>query len=160
MPLGFAGSLAVAVLATPTWRSLAWGALVAVSGEGIRVWASGHLEKGREVTQSGPYRWCAHPLYLGSTVIAGGLVVASASWWVALLAALYVGVTIPAAIRSEEAELRAAFGDRYDAYRRGATAVDGRPFSLARAWRNREYRSAIGLAVGLLVLALKAAFRL
>ena len=160
VPLGFAGSLCVAVLASPTWTSLAWGALVAALGEAIRMWASGHLEKGREVTQSGPYRWCAHPLYLGSSVIAVGLVIAASSWWVALVAAAYMGTTIPAAIRSEEAELRAAFGDRYDAYRRGASTRVARSFSPARAWRNREYRSVVGLVVGLAVLALKSAFGL
>ena len=39
------------------------------AGEALRIWAAGHLEKGREVTASGPYRWTRHPLYLGSTII-------------------------------------------------------------------------------------------
>ncbi|MCA1586159.1 MAG: isoprenylcysteine carboxylmethyltransferase family protein, partial [Acidobacteria bacterium] len=51
-------------LARPTWLSLALGALVALAGEGLRVWAAGHLEKSREVTASGPYRLVRHPLYL------------------------------------------------------------------------------------------------
>ena len=40
-------------LAQPTWRSLALGAVVAVIGEAIRIWAAGHVEKSREVTTLG-----------------------------------------------------------------------------------------------------------
>ena len=43
-------------LARPTPRSLAIGGAIALVGEMVRIWAAGHLEKGREVTQSGPYR--------------------------------------------------------------------------------------------------------
>ena len=42
-------------------------------GEALRIWAAGHLEKGREVTASGPYRLTRHPLYLGSSIIASGV---------------------------------------------------------------------------------------
>ena len=28
-----------------------------LAGEALRLWAAGHLEKGKEVTRSGPYRW-------------------------------------------------------------------------------------------------------
>ena len=114
--LGFAFGLLVAWLAAPTWRSLAAGALVAVAGEALRVWAAGHVEKSREVTRSGPYRFTRHPLYLGSSVIALGIAVACASWAVAGLVGVYVAVTLSAAIRAEEAHLRAKFGGEYDAY--------------------------------------------
>ena len=81
MPLGFVTAIATAILARPTWRSWGIGLLVAVIGELVRVWAAGHLEKGREVTRSGPYRWTAHPLYVGSSIIAVGVVVALTVWW-------------------------------------------------------------------------------
>ena len=46
------------------WRSRRgrrWhrGAVVALVGEALRIWAAGHLEKSREVTRSGPYRFDA-----------------------------------------------------------------------------------------------------
>ena len=67
--LGFAGAAVALILATPTPASLALGAAVASIGEAIRIWAAGHLDKGREVTSSGPYRFTRHPLYLGSSII-------------------------------------------------------------------------------------------
>jgi protein-S-isoprenylcysteine O-methyltransferase Ste14 len=48
------------------------GAAIAVIGESIRAGAAGHLEKSKEVTQSGPYRYTRHPLYLGSSLIGIG----------------------------------------------------------------------------------------
>ena len=77
--LGFLSAVAAIVLATPTTRSLAVGFLIALAGEAVRIWAAGHLEKSREVTRSGPYRWTRHPLYLGSSLLAVGVIVASRS---------------------------------------------------------------------------------
>ena len=160
VPLGFLGSALALWLADPTWRSLAVGGAVAAAGEAWRVWAAGHLEKGREVTCSGPYRWTAHPLYVGSAVIALGFVLAGRSSALAAIAAAYVLLAIGGAVKSEEAELRAAFGREYDDYRAGHGAVVAAPrrFSLARALRNREHRAVAGLLAAILLFAAKAAF--
>ena len=158
--LGFVVALAVAFFARPTWESWRIGLLVAGVGEGLRIWAAGHLEKGREVTRSGPYRWTAHPLYVGSSVIAAGVAVASHSLVVVLLAAVYMGATITAAVRTEEAFLRRAFGPVYDEYRTSGGAPVDRPFSVARAVRNREYRAIAGLALGFAFLALKVVLQI
>lgn len=153
--LGFAAAAVALALAAPTWESWRLGLLVAAAGEGIRVWAAGHLEKSREVTRSGPYRWMRHPLYAGSALMAVGVVIASRSPVVGLVAALYIGVTIPAAIQAEERFLRRTFGERYDRYRRSEAEPMTRRFSLRRAMRNREYRAMAGLAGGFGLLALK-----
>jgi protein-S-isoprenylcysteine O-methyltransferase Ste14 len=153
VPLGFALGVIVFLCAHPTGTSLPCGAVVAAAGEAVRFWAAGHVEKGREVTSSGPYRWTKHPLYAGSTIIGVGLAIASNSWIAAAIIALYLSVTLTAAIRTEEAWLRATFGAEYDAYCEGHTT--GREFSVARALRNREHRAIGGLVIGLLLLALK-----
>ena len=62
-------------LAQPTRATLAIGTALAIGGECLRVWASGHLNKAREVTASGPYRWFAHPLYVGSSIMGVGLAI-------------------------------------------------------------------------------------
>src|SRR5919106_3173461 len=111
VPLGFVFGAAVLWLARPTLRSLAIGVAVAVFGERIRIWAAGHLEKGREVTRSGPYRLTRHPLYLGSTIIGIGAAIAAARVSAAALTAIYLGATIFAAMRREEEGMRASFGD-------------------------------------------------
>ena len=150
--VGFAAAIAAAFLARPTPRSVMVGGIVAAVGEAIRIWAAGHLEKGREVTSSGPYRFTRHPLYLGSTVIGVGVAIATASVVVAALVIGYLAITLTAAIRTEESHLTEKFGGAYRAYREGRGAGDARRFSLERAMRNREYRAVAGLAAALLLL--------
>src|SRR5262245_54834492 len=127
--LGFASAVVVFVLAEPTPRSLAIGMSIAAAGEALRLWAAGHLNKAREVTASGPYRWFAHPLYVGSSVMGLGFALASHSVVVAVIVAAYLVVTLSAAIRSEEQFLRRTFGDRYDRYRRAGAVDRERRFS-------------------------------
>jgi protein-S-isoprenylcysteine O-methyltransferase Ste14 len=155
VPLGFVSGIAALWLAQPSARTLAYGTIVAAAGEAMRVWAAGHLEKGREVTTSGPYAFTRHPLYVGSSVIGVGLVVAASSVWVGALVLVYLAVTLTAAIRTEEAHLTQKFGDAYPEYREGRVAGAERRFSPARAMRNREYRAVAGLAIVLGVLAWK-----
>jgi protein-S-isoprenylcysteine O-methyltransferase Ste14 len=151
--LGFVFAAVVLWLATPTPRSLMIGAVGAVAGELLRVWAAGHLEKSKEVTQSGPYRYTRHPLYLGSTLIGLGIAVAANDLIVAIVVLVYLALTLTAAMRSEEAHLREKFGDAYDAYAEQRAPRIERAFSWQRALRNREHHTIAGLLAGLALLA-------
>ena len=153
--LGFVAAAAAFWLARPTAASLASGAAIAVAGEALRIWAAGHLEKGREVTASGPYRFIRHPLYLGSAFIGAGFAVASASLPAAALVVVYLLLTYGAAIRSEEAHLTEKFGAAYPDYKEGQSTQADRRFSLERVVKNREYRAAAGLLLMLALLAWK-----
>src|SRR5436309_14879148 len=163
--LGWVFGVLVIVLAEPTLRSIAIGMSVAAAGEAIRIWASGHLNKAREVTTSGPYRWVRHPLYVGSSLMGVGLAIACATVPVALLISIYLVTTLTAAIKSEEAFLRRTFGEQYDLYRSGVEAkrrasggARRRRFSLAQAIANREHRAVIGFVVAMLLLVWKATY--
>jgi protein-S-isoprenylcysteine O-methyltransferase Ste14 len=167
VPLGFLSGGVVLWFARPTASTVVAGSVVACVGEAIRIWAAGHVNKAREVTTSGPYRWLAHPLYAGSSVMGAGLALASASAVVAAVIATYLVVTLTAAIRTEEAALRQRFGDQYDRYR-GANVHDGvdrrttpgasRRFSMKQAIANGEHRAVIGLVAVMLLLLVKATY--
>jgi protein-S-isoprenylcysteine O-methyltransferase Ste14 len=157
--LGFLSAGAVLWLAQPTPRSLALGGIAAIAGEALRVWASGHLEKGREVTQSGPYRLTRHPLYAGSALIALGAAVASARVSAAVLIGAYMIITIVSAIRHEESGMRASFGDQYEAYLESRGEPADRPFSAGRAIKNKEHQAVAGLLAMWAILAVKAAWK-
>jgi hypothetical protein len=158
VPLGFAFGALVIFLARPTARSLVIGGVVALVGEAFRIWAAGHLEKGLEVTRSGPYRFTTHPLYIGSAIIAVGVALAAARLSVSTILFCYFAATTLAAIRHEEEGMRARFGDQYDAYLDSRVQPTDRPFSLGRAIRNKEHHSLAGLAIVAAIFALKAAF--
>jgi protein-S-isoprenylcysteine O-methyltransferase Ste14 len=156
--LGFVLGGLVLWLARPEWSTWTAGLVVAASGELLRIWAAGHLEKSREVTTSGPYRFTRHPLYLGSTLIGIGVAIAAASLIVAAIIGVYIGLTLSAARRSEEAHLREKFGDAYDAYVEQRAEPMARRFSIARALRNREHHTIAGVIAGFALLAAKVGF--
>ena len=159
VPLGFLCAAAVLYLSRPTPRSLVVGTGIALLGETLRVWAAGHLDKGREVTQSGPYRITRHPLYVGSAIVALGAAVASARTDAAVIIGVYMFITILAAVRHEERNMRSRFGDVYVAYLQSQTAPTPRAFSLDRAFNiNKEHKAVMGLFALIAVLAAKAAF--
>ena len=146
-------------LAQPTRRSLGAGALVAAAGEALRVWAAGHLHKGEEITWSGPYRRLRHPLYCGSAVIGVGFAVAAQELPAAGLVLGYLGITLAAAVRLEEATLRESFGPEFERYVGGTAPASGRRFSLARMVANGEHQALAGFAAALGILALKVWLR-
>jgi protein-S-isoprenylcysteine O-methyltransferase Ste14 len=163
--LGFVFGAIVLALARPTPRSLGVGLGIAAVGEAIRIWAAGHLNKGREVTSSGPYHWVGHPLYVGSSVMGAGLAIACASVTAATVIAAYLVTTLAAAIKSEETFLRRTFGEQYELYRESQRArrlmspvAARRRFSLALAIANREHRAVTGFVIAILLLILKATY--
>ena len=153
--VGFGVAAAAFWLARPSWLSVGVGAAAALVGESLRVWAAGHLEKGKEVTTSGPYRWMRHPLYVGSSLLGAGFAVASRHPVAAALAVVYLAGSLSAAVRLEEATLRAKFGDLYDRYAAGTAEGTNRPYSLERARRNGEVQTVLGVLAALAILAMK-----
>lgn len=166
--LGYPVAIIYWLLATPTWRSIAYGTIVAALGLIVRAAAAGYLRKDRELAVSGPYALTRNPLYLGSAILAAGFVVASHSWIAGLLVSLYFGIFYYAVMRNEEDDLRMRFGPDFDAYSsrvplffpnpfaRGksqspansaANAEANGGFSWAQYRRNREYRALFG-AIG------------
>ena len=164
VPLGFATAAAYIFLSRPTTTSIAIGTIVALLGLAIRALASGHVRKNEVLTTTGPYAYTRNPLYLGSLVLAIGLVAASRSWWIALIVVLlFFAIYLPV-IRSEEDFLRSKFPEFAD-YERNVPKLFPRlrpPVSSATSfswhlyWKHREYNAAIGTALLVLVLIAKA----
>jgi rfaE bifunctional protein nucleotidyltransferase chain/domain len=157
VPLGFLAGVLAYWLAAPTVASIAIGCAVALPGEALRIWGAGHLQKAREVTTSGPYRFMRHPLYVGSSAMGLGFAIASGTLWSALVVLAYLSLTMPTTARREEASLDRDLGGAYSAYREGRMAGSDRRFRWSQVQANREYRALAGfvLAIALLVLRTK-----
>lgn len=167
VPAAWALFALVAALARPS----AAGALVAlplaIAGEALRVWAAGHIEKGRALATGGPYAHTRNPLYLGSALLAAALAVATRSVPAAVLIAAYLAVFYPVAVGSEAAHLRALFGEAYDRWAGEVPAFLPRwrpagPRASRFEWRrvlaNREWRAAAALPAVAALLAARARF--
>jgi protein-S-isoprenylcysteine O-methyltransferase Ste14 len=159
---GFALVVAFGVFARPTLTSLRLGLPVAVLGLGVRAWAAGHLAKNQNLARSGPYAYTRNPLYIGTLLVALGLVIASRSWWLGVLfAAVFLLVYLPV-IELEEQHLRKLFPD-YAGYAESVPALLPKPgprgpemFRPALYWRNQEYQALLGFLVGVAWLVYRA----
>jgi protein-S-isoprenylcysteine O-methyltransferase Ste14 len=162
VPCGFVLVATFAWLSRPAWESLVVGLPVSVAGLMLRGWAAGHLEKNQTLTQSGPYSLVRNPLYIGTSLVAAGLVIASRRWVLAaIFAAVFLLVYLPV-IELEEQHLRGLFPEFEEYSRRVPKLIPfGKGGSLkAFRWplyrRNREYEALAGFAAGVLFLVAKA----
>lgn len=166
--VGYPVAIAYIVLASPTPRSIVYGAVVAAVGLVIRGASSGYLRKDRELATNGPYAYMRNPLYFGSALLAAGFVVAGLSWIAGILVGAYFAVFYYAVMRNEEEDLRLRFGDTFDDYaarvplffprwptRSAPSASANERFSRTQYLKNREYKAGVGTMAGLGLLCLR-----
>ena len=163
VPLGFLFAIVYVWLARPTRTSLIAGALIMLPGLLLRGLASGHVQKDKQLTGSGPYAYTRNPLYLGSLMLAAGFAVAALNWWiVAIMLVMFAVIYIPV-IAAEERYLRQTFPE-YNEYSRHVPRMFPRftpygnqraAYSSARYWKHREYQASIGCAVLQAILVAK-----
>jgi protein-S-isoprenylcysteine O-methyltransferase Ste14 len=161
VPSGFLIVVVFALLSHPTPASLAAGLPISLLGLALRAWAAGCLAKNRQLATGGPYAYTRNPLYIGTLLVAAGLVVAARNVWLGVLfAAVFLFVYLPV-IQLEEQHLRRLFPE-YSTYADHVPALLPRltpyrektsnPFRGSLYLTNQEYQAAIGFAVGVLFL--------
>lgn len=162
-------------LARPTPALLATGGGVAVLGLALRAWAAGVIQKEEALSTSGPYAFTRNPLYLGSLLLAAGVVIAGGQWVFAPLVAVFFVAVYGATVRKEVRILEERFGSAYVEYARSVPAFlprltpyrpasasnpdgvgpTGSGFAIARYRSNREFEALLGALGGFVVLGLK-----
>ena len=154
-------------LARPRPWSLLGGLALGLLGEALRIWASGHIEKTRVLATGGPYAHTRNPLYLGSTLMAAGIALASASPWAALAGAVYFLAFYPSAIRGEAAFLAGKFPEAYEPWARDVPVFLPRlspagpresHFSWQRVRLNREWRTLLAVPLAVVLLWARGQF--
>jgi protein-S-isoprenylcysteine O-methyltransferase Ste14 len=145
----------------PTSLSLWAGGTIALAGALLRLWAAGHIDKGRVVTQGGPYAFTRNPLYLGSFVMALGIIIAGQGYWLLPAFGIFFAVFYYPVIRAEEQELLQAHGSSFLEYSKRVplflpgfrrSGKDNSTFSWSRVIRNREHHTMVGLVVAVALL--------
>jgi len=162
VPSGFILLGAFAWLSRPNGASMALGLPVSALGMLLRGWAAGHLAKNERLATSGPYAYLRNPLYVGTLLVALGIVIASRSLLLAFLfAAVFVLVYLPV-VELEEQHLRNIFPDyaRYAAQVR--RFVPGKRYQAGGAsfcWRlylkNEEFKALGGFLLAVVWLLFK-----
>ena len=162
VPLAFAIAPAVLYFANPTIPSILLGLPVALVGAGFRALAAGVIQKDSSLATSGVYALTRHPLYFGSSLLAVGFAIMSASETAAALLLVPFIVIYPTVILREEARLENRFPDEIRSYKATVPRFFPRftrcfrpSFSFDQYLWNREYNTALGFVGALAVLILK-----
>lgn len=167
---GVLAAILLLILARPTSFFLIIGAIISVMGLVMRGWASGHIQKEKELTISGPYRYTRNPLYLGNFVLGLGLVIGSHSWWALAIFFFYFLLFYPAIILEERERMRKLFPEKYEDYRvrvplffpslksRNKFSSPEKKFHGELYWKNKEYRALLGTLLFWLFLVAKFLF--
>ena len=147
------GALVLA-FARPSLVSLLAALPLALAGEAVRLWASGHIEKTKRLATGGPYAHSRNPLYLGSLLIALGVAIACWNLWVLLAVAVYFLAFYPSVMREEATFLADRFPAEHAAWaaavplfwpRLSPAGLRSSRFDWARVRTNREWRMAAAL---------------
>jgi len=139
------------------------GTIVMIPGLLLRGLASGHVQKDKQLTTSGPYAYTRNPLYVGSLIMAAGFAIAARSWWVVAIMVFTFALIYVPVIAGEESYLRQTFPEYTDyAYhvprlfpRLTPYGSQQSAYSSARYWKHREYQASIGCAAMLAILIVK-----
>jgi hypothetical protein len=113
----YIGAFLLVIFAKPQFPGIWIGMSLIFLGEGIRIWAAGHLQKNEILTVTGPYAYVKNPLYIGSILITAGFCILADNIY--LLAAAFFMFCfhyIPYKKGVEGDRLRKIFGDRFDDY--------------------------------------------
>lgn len=129
---------------------------MAALGQLIRIWASGHIQKTRLLATGGPYAHTRNPLYVGSVLMAVGLLAASRHPVSVTAGLAYLAIFYPAIMREEAKFLRGKFPNEYHDWAKHVPLFFPRllpagprasTFDFARLRANHEWRSLLGMAV-------------
>ncbi len=162
VPAGTVLGVVFLLLMHPSLRSLWIGSTIALAGSLLRLWAAGHLEKGRSLARGGPYAFTRNPLYLGSLLMALGVLLAGQVYWLLLPFAGFFAAFYFPVMRREEQELLQGYGDLFVEYAGRVplffpalrvAAGDRSAFRWSRVIANREHRTVAGLVLTLAFLA-------
>ena len=164
---GFLLAAAFAWFSQPDSHSLDWGLPLSLLGLLLRCWAAGHLEKNVRLAVTGPYAYVRNPLYLGTLLVAAGLLVASRRWVLAFLFVLVFSLIYLPVIELEEQHLSNLFPE-FPQYAKRVRALwpgwNGSPgarreFQWNLYVRNREYQALLGFLAGAALLIGKVMVR-
>lgn len=107
-------AVCLVLLASPTRPLFYVGAGLVCLGALVRLWAAGHVWKSKELATHGPYAVVRHPQYLGNTLLAVGLCLASGHWWAVAVWALILWLLYLPAIGREDEKLKRHFGEAWE----------------------------------------------
>jgi protein-S-isoprenylcysteine O-methyltransferase Ste14 len=139
------------------------GAILTLLGEGLRLWAAGHLRKNKQLTTTGPYSYVKNPLYIGTLLITLGYSAMAMNYWIMIGGFVWFFIYYaPYKKKQENEKLIGSFGQPWIEFDKAVpdylprlSPYPGRGtnrWSFEVVKENSEHETAIGVLAGLAVL--------
>ncbi|MBN1377983.1 MAG: isoprenylcysteine carboxylmethyltransferase family protein [Gammaproteobacteria bacterium] len=107
-----------AIFGRPSIEWLFWlSTVLIIVGTLVRLWASGHVKKNKQLATDGPYALVRHPLYVGNILMLFGFAITAELWWTVPLVVALLLFYYPPAIQYEDRKLNRLFGDDWVQWR-------------------------------------------
>jgi len=139
----FIGAFLLVVFARPNPVGMLIGIILILVGEGIRIWAAGHLEKNETLTITGPYAYVKNPLYIGTILITAGFCIfADSIYLLAVATFAFCFHYIPYKKSVEGDRLKKIFGSQFEDYDQKVPDYipRGTPYSKEKGyWRLKRF---------------------
>ncbi len=139
-------------------------------GEILRIWATGHLEKNKNLTTSGPYGYIKNPMYAGSFIILMGFNMLAINPYILYIILVelvaFMLVYIPTKRRIESTRLIEKFGPAYEYYDKNVpdyiprrlrpyTSLNPKSWTWRVFWENQEVQVGFAVMVGTAAIIIK-----
>ncbi len=153
----------IIIISKPNKWSILGGLIFSITGNLLRVWASGYIKKEKEITKSGPYSLTRNPLYLGNLIIGVGFCLASWQIFSIPIFFLYFLIFYIPLIKNEERRMTELFKDDYIQYQKSVPAFFPKlrrvektgGFSFKNSLENKEWRAILSTLLYYLAILLK-----
>ncbi|MGE5342413.1 MAG: methyltransferase family protein [Candidatus Omnitrophota bacterium] len=161
----FVGILSLIVLlylSEPSPVSVAIGFFFVVAGMFFRAWASGYINKDKELATKGPFSLTRNPLYFGNFILGMGIAIAGHNLASYIIFFVFYLTFFPFLMVYEDKRLKLKFGDEYDAWKKRTYVffpkiqrIESSDFNISYYMKNKEYRVLYFSFLVIAVLVLK-----
>ncbi len=120
------------------------------------------------LAQGGPYAFTRNPLYLGSFLMALGIIIAGQAYWLLAPFGLFFALFYYPVMQAEEKELLQSYGEKFIEYSKRVpmffpsfrkARLSSSTFLWSRVLGNREHHTIAGLILAVTILVLLKYFR-
>jgi protein-S-isoprenylcysteine O-methyltransferase Ste14 len=139
--------IALLYLAEPSPVSVAVGFFFIIAGMFFRAWASGYINKDKELATDGPFSLTRNPLYFGNFVLGLGIAIAGNNEYSYGIFFGFYLLFFPFLMVVEHKRMKEKFGEAYEKYAENLHSffpkikkIKRGEYNISYYMKNREYR--------------------
>ena len=139
--------ITILYLAEPSPRSVTIGFFLIIAGMFFRGWASGYINKDKELATNGPFSLTRNPLYFGNFILGLGIAVAGNNIYSYTIFFAFYLLFFPFLMALEHKRMKKKFGKGYEEWAKNSNSffpkikkIKNHDFNITFYMQNREYR--------------------